>query len=565
MVSASGAWMRGRRGVIAEGLSLRDYRRGVVCVTGWFVTGAGRTVGEDIETTWAGTNPLAPSVREMGPAARHDTLNDHWNRWNFRKIAGFRILFLKRLKEVFKMSAKQTDVFDKLSATFAPETVKKWEAMVVAWNANPMAPNPYKEPKSGTTLQDVRLQLAREEAAQVATGNAPRHKISLPAFLIIGFELEETQYLIRREVAQTKGLRTSKQLADLQDKRNGLLCQIQNWRDVQLVYTPHVASLLSQSPSPPDTDSHSPSSPPETLPENIPLYMPYSLPPHICTLPELREICQLQRRLREPQADDALSEVRRQRRVTQGLWQFKCFNVSGTGNKPNTRMISLYKCFDKKMMQAAEKYRVVWQALRVLDPNGAWSLHLKELKDADISGPGKDPDDRSTTNSRYVPSWIWLVPRVADASNVEEEFNDSMRVEWAKAKARMIRWEEELLLVQEEMRRVIAYHEWREGCGLSGYAHKQAAICSRMAEQCAIYWFRDLKEKEITPLWATAYKSVLSQLLHQRAAAQVDEECEETALNNNEGNEGDEDQSGDEDEVDSNVEEDDYDDFDFDD
>jgi hypothetical protein len=32
MVSASGAWMRGRRGVIAEGLSLRVYRRGVVCV-----------------------------------------------------------------------------------------------------------------------------------------------------------------------------------------------------------------------------------------------------------------------------------------------------------------------------------------------------------------------------------------------------------------------------------------------------------------------------------------------------------------------------------------------------
>jgi hypothetical protein len=55
-----------------------------------YIEGAGRTVGEDIETTWAGTNPLAPSVREMGPAARHDTLNDHWNGWNFRKIVGFR-------------------------------------------------------------------------------------------------------------------------------------------------------------------------------------------------------------------------------------------------------------------------------------------------------------------------------------------------------------------------------------------------------------------------------------------------------------------------------------------
>jgi hypothetical protein len=55
-----------------------------------YMTGAGRTTGEDIETTWAGTNPLAPSVREMGPAARHDTLNDHWNGWNFRKIVRFR-------------------------------------------------------------------------------------------------------------------------------------------------------------------------------------------------------------------------------------------------------------------------------------------------------------------------------------------------------------------------------------------------------------------------------------------------------------------------------------------
>lgn len=47
------------------------------------------------------------------------------------------------------MTTKQTDVFNKFSATFSPETVKRWEATVVAWNANPKAPNPYKEPKSG--------------------------------------------------------------------------------------------------------------------------------------------------------------------------------------------------------------------------------------------------------------------------------------------------------------------------------------------------------------------------------------------------------------------------------
>lgn len=56
-----------------------------------YMEGAGRTTGEDVETTWAGTNLLGPSVREMGPAARHNTLNDHWNGWNFRKIVGFRM------------------------------------------------------------------------------------------------------------------------------------------------------------------------------------------------------------------------------------------------------------------------------------------------------------------------------------------------------------------------------------------------------------------------------------------------------------------------------------------
>jgi hypothetical protein len=46
-----------------------------------------------------------------------------------------------------------------------------------------------------TTLQEVRLELAKEEAAQVALGNLPRHKISMSAFLMIGFELEDSQYV----------------------------------------------------------------------------------------------------------------------------------------------------------------------------------------------------------------------------------------------------------------------------------------------------------------------------------------------------------------------------------
>ena len=61
-------------------------------------------------------------------------------------------LFLKRFKEAVKMSIHQAEVFDRFSATFSPAAIKKWEAMVTAWNTNANAPNPYQEPQSGQLL-----------------------------------------------------------------------------------------------------------------------------------------------------------------------------------------------------------------------------------------------------------------------------------------------------------------------------------------------------------------------------------------------------------------------------
>jgi hypothetical protein len=60
------------------------------------------------------------------------------------------VLFFKRYKNALKMSEIQADIFNQFSATFTPETIKRWEAMVIAWNKNPIkAPNPYRETASG--------------------------------------------------------------------------------------------------------------------------------------------------------------------------------------------------------------------------------------------------------------------------------------------------------------------------------------------------------------------------------------------------------------------------------
>ena len=64
---------------------------GADCCTNFglsYRTGVGCTCGEEIEGTWAGTNPLGPSTLEMGSGARHETLNGQWGGLNFRRIIG---------------------------------------------------------------------------------------------------------------------------------------------------------------------------------------------------------------------------------------------------------------------------------------------------------------------------------------------------------------------------------------------------------------------------------------------------------------------------------------------
>ena len=55
-----------------------------------YMDGVGMTHGESVETIWSHSTSLATWSRENGPAARHLILNDHWARWNWRKLVGLR-------------------------------------------------------------------------------------------------------------------------------------------------------------------------------------------------------------------------------------------------------------------------------------------------------------------------------------------------------------------------------------------------------------------------------------------------------------------------------------------
>lgn len=367
--------------------------------------------------------------------------------------------------------------------------------------------------------------MSQEDSAEAARGVIAAHKVSMTSFLMTGLELEEQQYVhlfcdiaqthftvIRRalcEFISTNKPTTSKQKADLEEKRTGIQRRINQFREVQLAYCPCVASLLPMMVETTDAGDPTPA-------EKIPLHLPSSLSlalrqsiPHLTTKESL---------LREAQCDDALADIRRQRRILSGLVQFKKLNLAGQGNKPNTRVRSLYMRVQAKVTRSHQCYQRARQALLVLDPEGQWRPRLKELHAKDLTGPGKESDE---SNTRYQMSWIWTVPRASTEGQEAlegAELDESLRVEWAKARARLGRWKEELLLVQEEMRRAIEYLRWESDLwrqraqlppwkapdvahGIVAYARKQSSLSHALAGRFSSAWVPVLAQHGLVPQW----------------------------------------------------------------
>jgi hypothetical protein len=110
----------------------------------------------------------------------------------------------------------------------------------------------------------------------------------------------------------------------------------------------------------------------------------------------------------------------------------------------------------------------------------------------------------------------------------EEVLNESLQVEWAKVRARKQRWEEEVLLVQEEMRRVVKFHEWKSRWwqsqadrrhsgadssiihGVTAYAEKQAHLSLLLAHSCLTSWLPVLEGNGACLDWGLDFSSLLA-------------------------------------------------------
>ena len=315
-----------------------------------------------------------------------------------------------------------------------------------------------------------------------------------------------------------------------------------------MAYIPNIGSLVANTASKLLSQS--------LAAEDVPLFFPSSLSPNLQSTPEFSKTLAHEIRLRIAQADDALADIRHHLRIISGLWQFKKVNISGTGNRPNTRMRSLFNRFNHRMRQSVLRYRAARSALLAAKLDGQdWEDRLKDLKDSDVRGPGRDDfylqepgkANYGASKGRYEMSWIWLVPQSkseADTNSSEQVFDEGLRVEWSKSHARKLRWEEEVQILQEEMRRTIVYYEWKQQWwleqnlqpmtiddtiqhGITAYSQKQAHYCKCMAESFALAWLPFLQSKGIKPEWEDRYKRLVSGGIRSTEALDIEKEASE--------------------------------------
>ncbi|KAF9501452.1 hypothetical protein BDN71DRAFT_1352906, partial [Pleurotus eryngii] len=120
----------------------------------------------------------------------------------------------------------------------------------------------------------------------------------------------------------------------------------------------------------------------------------------------------------------------------------------------NTRSVALVKKVQARSNFATSKYRSGRAALLMLSlvlGKSDWQSTLRPLLNSDIRGL-KDGEDASSSEGCQTLSWIWMAQRMNDA-----EMTEGMN----EARARVQRWQEECILLTEEMRRVVQFHTWQ--------------------------------------------------------------------------------------------------------
>lgn len=194
--------------------------------------------------------------------------------------------------------------------------------------------------------------------------------------------------------------------------------RIDAWAKIQTLFIPGAASLR-------ETARETTHSNLLQHPQSFPLLLPSAIARRVACDQTLEQI---EWKLREGQAHDALNELRQALRSRAYMLKFKDRFLRGQG--ANTRARNCLKNVDAKIQVSANKYRAAHRALTVLgDLLGkiGWKNRLRHLADEDIRSMTDGTGDALSEGRRKL-SWIWLVCgfNEGDVEESDEGMQDGM-------------------------------------------------------------------------------------------------------------------------------------------
>lgn len=230
--------------------------------------------------------------------------------------------------------------------------------------------------------------------------------------------------------------------------------------------------------------------------EDYKIWLPSAIPPPHRPRITMPDLIFIETELRFAQMNDSLNAMRQILKIKSRMVEFKNKNIRGQHGGTRSRAV-IDRIHDKARASAA-KYRVARTAYMALVGPGIWEDTFKVLNDGDIRGyrdpehlrprvgrrgiledgqigaeavdeePGKlslfnEPRSRrdGTGETRRTISWIWNVVEGNTGRTEDRVDTEIQRVEWCKSRARAARMSEEVRLLKEEMRRALAFLDWK--------------------------------------------------------------------------------------------------------
>ncbi|KAJ7019395.1 hypothetical protein C8F04DRAFT_1214342 [Mycena alexandri] len=448
--------------------------------------GAGMTDGEDVEQNWEFTNGAAGSMKMMGPGGRHAFLEGLFAFHNWMRTVSYRKIFGQRMARNLKEARKHKEAFEAFTSLVEgerPELVVKWRAWVHDWESEQHVEghgSPFEMvSKRGHTMKDIQLRLGKEELTKTALGVEIERQHTSSTFVTMGLEIEQSQFrrILTIDLAAMKDPTTTQEL-DFVKRKTALTKRIKRFRRLQLTYMPELRKVWEEK---------------GRRAEMVKLFVPSELGTVTRQAACEKGLDGIEEEMREAELQESLDDIRDALRIRTMANRFRRRNT--TGQAALTRGQGLLRQISVRIHKAKLRYRYARNALLRLRGHGSWEATYRTLAEEDIRGGGVAVAGVvAAGEGSHTMSWIWRSTKLGG----EEELVDALRVEWCKVYARMHRWHEDIVLVEEEMRRTIEFGVWKAADWEARASARSRNVTAPLAEGLRAYAMEHVDRERVT-------------------------------------------------------------------